>query len=91
MATQIGSFAPASYAFIIGNNAAQTVAITGSPAIALVTNSGNSLAYVAFGATVTPSTGIALLPGDSIPLTVASATQLSAIGVGAVLNIAFGA
>jgi hypothetical protein len=32
-----------------------------------------------------------LLPGQSVVLTVASATELSAIGVGAVLNIAFGA
>jgi hypothetical protein len=90
MATQIGSFSPASYGFIIGSNAAQTVAITGSPAIALVSNSGNSIAYVAFGASVTPSTGVAILPNTTIALTVSSATQLSGIGVGAVLNIAFG-
>lgn len=87
----LSGFAPASYASIIGSNTVQTVAISGSPTNAVISNSGNSIGYVAFGATVTPSTGFALLPGQSVVLTVASATQLSGIGVGAVLNIAFGA
>jgi hypothetical protein len=90
MATQISSFAPASFAWIVGSSTPATVAIptTGTPQIALVTNTGNAVGYINFGASVSPSNGLAVTPGTTIPLTIGSNTQIS--GVGSTFNISFG-
>lgn len=62
----------------------------------LVSNLGPNPAVVLLGTsnavTVTASTGIAVIPGQSIPLTVGSNTYIASIGVGgdATLNLAQG-
>lgn len=86
----LSSFAPVAFANGVGTSTSQTAALpaTGS-ALVIVSNYGNSTAFVALAASVTPSTGIAVLPGHSIVLTIAG-TQLSFIGQGALLNIVSG-
>lgn len=84
------SFAPAAFASGVGTSASQTAALPASgSAIVVVTNYGNATAFVALAASVTASTGLAVLPNSSVALTIAG-TQLSFIGLGALLNIVSG-
>ncbi|MGB8478661.1 MAG: hypothetical protein WCE63_07450 [Acidobacteriaceae bacterium] len=84
--TALSSFTPTGAASIVANGSSQNVLLptAGTPTIAIVTNVGNDVAYLLLGTSnavaVTPSTGLALLPGDSINLTIGSNTYLAAIG-----------
>lgn len=81
----LNGFAPASFSSILGSG---TVAASGTNA--LVTNVGGGIAYVNLTSTIpTPSTGVPVLPGQQLVLTVGSATQLSASGSN--LSVVFGA
>jgi hypothetical protein len=87
MATQITG--------IVGTSASQAVELptSGSPTTALVTNIGSAVGYVLLGdssVAVTSGTGLAVLPGASVALTIGANTYLAAIGAGANLNIAVG-
>ncbi len=80
----LSGFAPSSFQSILGSG---TVVASGTNA--LVTNLGSGIAYVAFGSTVpTPSTGVPVLPGQQLVLTVGGNTQLSATGSN--LSVVFG-
>jgi hypothetical protein len=80
----LNGFAPSTFEYIVGSG---TVAASGTNA--LVTNLGNVPAYVAFGATIpTPSSGVPVLPGQQLVLTVGDNTQLSGTGN---LSLVFGA
>lgn len=89
----IPTFAPSAVTSIVaGRNSANVVLPTGSPTV-LIVNLGVSVAYVLLGSAVvvSQSTGIALLPGASIALTIGSSTTLAAISDQDVpLNIAVG-
>lgn len=92
--TQVSSFAPTGAASIVANGSSQNVELpaAGTPTIAIVTNVGNGIAYLLLGTSsavvATPSTGLALLPGLSINLTIGTNTYLAAIG--STINISVG-
>jgi hypothetical protein len=88
----LSGFAPATYTFLAPTmGELVTEAITGSPVNAVITNaSSGNIGFVAFGTTVTSATGVLVLPGTTIVLTVASATHISGIGDGSLLYISFG-
>lgn len=86
----VPSFAPAAFASGVGSNVSQTAALPASGStIVIVTNTGNAPAYIALAASVTVATGMAVLPGQSVALTIAGAV-LSFIGLGSLLNIVSG-
>jgi hypothetical protein len=92
----IASFSPSSTAALIAGTTSSNVLLptTSNPTTALVTNLGVSVVYLLLGSSsvvVSAETGIALLPGASIALTIGSATNLAAISDQSVpLNIAVG-
>lgn len=87
----LNGFAPSSFAFVAATDAVKTLAIAGAPTNVLISNvSPSATAFVNFGATVAENDGVAVLPNQSIVLTVGSNTELAYIGAGALLNIAFG-
>jgi hypothetical protein len=95
----LNGFAPSGFAELVPTNVSSSVALPGTPAVdgspatALVTNTGSSVAYIVLGVAGVTVNGpaLALLPGKSIPLTIgATNTELAATGQGAVLNIAVG-
>jgi hypothetical protein len=88
----LASFAPSGYANLIGSGASQSVILptSGTPTTALVTNIGSQITFVALGGSsvsVSPSTGLPLTPGQSIPLTIGSNTYLAAATAGGALQI----
>ncbi len=84
------SLAVVSALSIIGSSASQSVTVPSAVDIAVVTNLGSAPAFVNTTAAATPSNGIAVLPGQSVALTVIAAGTIYAIGAGSILNIAFG-
>lgn len=82
----ISFFTPTTSVSLVCTDTSQNVTVAG--ATALVTNVGSAIAYISIAATVTATNQIALVPNASIAL---AATQISAIGLGAILNIVSGA
>ncbi len=75
--------------------AAIALPLTGSPPTALITNFGEKTAFVALGGstvTVTPATGLAVLPMASVALAIGSNTYLAAVTMAGEtgLNVATG-
>jgi hypothetical protein len=96
-ATVASSFAPTAGAFLAVTATSANVALptTGTPTVAIVTNIGQVPVFLALGASgvVAPAmTGVALMPGAQIVLTIGSATNLAAITLAGAsgINIAVG-
>jgi hypothetical protein len=81
---------------LIGTNTTQNIVLptAGTPTTVVVTNLGSAVGYVLLGATnavtVSPSTGIPVLPGQSVVLTQTPNLYIAAIGQGAIFNVAVG-
>jgi hypothetical protein len=92
----IPSFALSSVASLLAGTVSSNVLLptVSGATTALITNMGESLVYLLLGSSsvvVSPATGVALLPGQSIALTIGSATNLAAVSDQSVpLNIAVG-
>lgn len=96
----LAGFSPSGIASLTAIATSQNVALPGTPSgppTAVVTNLGPSPAFVALGTTnavvATLSTGVAILPGTSLALTLGANTYLAAItsqSSPAILNIAVG-
>jgi hypothetical protein len=82
---QVSSFGPTAATSLIAGLASTNVILptTGTPTVILVTNMGVVPAYVLLGTSnavvVTSATGLPIMPGKSIYLTVGSNTYLAAI------------
>lgn len=78
--TVASSFAPTASAFLAATPTPATIVLptTGTPTVALVTNIGQLLVFVALAATVAPPAGVVLMPGASIMLTIGGATNIAA-------------
>lgn len=94
----LSAFGPTGYAgfyAMAGESAAVALPTAGTPTTVLVTNIGGATAVVLLGdnsVTVAANTGVAINPGDSLPLTIGGNTHLAGIGVGGntTLNLAVG-
>lgn len=81
----VAAFAPTAGAFLSVSNASAQVALptTGSPVSVVVTNIGGATAFLQLGTSsaviaVAP-TGLALMPGASVALTITPNTNLAAV------------
>jgi len=97
MAIALSSFAPTAAIPFQATAAGGNVAFptTGTPTIAVVTNLGQQVVFVALGTstvTVAPGTGLAIMPGDNVVLTLSGGAYLAAATLAGVsgLNIAVG-
>jgi hypothetical protein len=92
----IPSFALSAVASLVAGTVSSNVLLptVGSPTTALITNMGESLVYLLLGSSevvASAATGVALLPGASLALTIGSASNLAAISDQSVpLNVAVG-
>jgi len=93
----LASFAPTAAIPFQAKQAGGNVALptTGTPLIAVVTNLGQQVVFVALGSgtvSVAPNGGLAIMPGDNAVLTIGANTNLAAVALAGVsgLNIAVG-
>jgi hypothetical protein len=96
-AIALSSFSPTAAIPLAVNQAGVNVALptAGTPTIAVVTNLSQQIVYVALGAstvTVVPGAGMAIMPADSVALTIGTNTNLAAVTLAGLagLNIAVG-
>lgn len=86
----LNGFAPSAVARMSAGPASSTCAVSGTTA--LVTNLGPVPVFVLMAASVTLATGVAILPGTSLALTVSGGTLAAITESGqAALNVASGA
>jgi hypothetical protein len=92
--TTASSFVPTASAYLPATATPATIVLptTGTPTVALVTNIGPLPVFPALGTTVPPPTGIALMPGASITLSITGATNIAAATLSGAsgINIAVG-
>lgn len=91
------SFAPTASIPLTATPAGVNVVLptTGTPQIAVVTNLGQQIVFVellASTATISPNGGFAIMPGDSVDLTIGANTNLAAVTLAGLsgLNITVG-
>lgn len=80
------------YLPVTATSAIMTLPTTGTPTVALVTNIGPNPVFLALAASVTPPTGVALMPGAGITLSISGATTLAAATLSGTsgINVAVG-
>lgn len=93
----IASFGPTATTTLFAGSTSANIVLptTGTPTIAVVTNTGEYWAYVALGSnTVTASEkgSMAIAPRSSVALTIGAATYIAgiALGGGVLLNVTVG-
>lgn len=80
----VSSVSPTASATLIATTTSANIAIptTGTPTVALLTNLGQFLVFLAFGtssAVTAANGGVPLMPGASLPVTIGSFTFVAAI------------